>query len=96
MQALCFVFQSLSSYASCLFDTEGLILILSSILSDSCNHSVSSEGFHKIWGEGFDSDLSFRLSLCLMANCGCLDKFLSISRESLSYDGARKVPELPV
>lgn len=52
---------AVSSYAFCLIDLEGLVLLCP---SGSYNHSASSAmGIHELWGQEFDGDLWFRLSL---------------------------------
>lgn len=73
MQALCVLLQSLSSYEPCLVNSDGHVLLVSSILSDSYNlspplpkHSLSSEGRDLMEVSHLDSPLLIFISLDCM------------------------------
>lgn len=72
---------------SCLVDSEGHIFLVFSIHSGSHNISAPfSEGYPELWGERFEGDLQFTLSLHVRLGCGCLYLFPSAARGSLFDD----------
>ena len=77
---------SMSSYALCLVNSGGLVLLVSSIPFGSYNLSASSStGFPELCREGFDGDFPFRHSLSIVSGCGSLHLFPSAAGETL-YD----------
>jgi hypothetical protein len=80
---------SVSSYEPCLVDSEGSVLIVFSIPSDSYHLSTfSSSGFPEHRGERFDEELRFRFALQMLSCCGTLHLFPSAAGGSLSDDQA--------
>lgn len=72
---------SLSSYILYLVNSEGLLLLVSSIPSGSYNLSMSSSvGFPEIGGDRFDGDLQFIFSLHIMSGCRSWYLFPSAAR----------------
>ena len=70
---------SMSSYALCLVNSGGLVLLVSSIPFGSYNLSTSSStGFPELCREGFDGDFPFRHSLSIVSGCPYLPSVLLI------------------
>lgn len=76
------------------FALEGLVYLVSSIVSGSYNLSASSSTvLPESWGEGFGRDMPFgpsvlsSLTLCTLSSCGPLYLSPSTAEESFSADG---------
>lgn len=78
---------SVSSCVPCLADSEGHVLPLSSLPSDSYDLSASSSrAFPELSWKGSDGDLQWRLSLHIVSGCGSLHLFPSAPGRSLYPD----------
>lgn len=75
-----------SSYAPCSVDLGGLVLLVSVLSPLALKLSASySVGHPKLLEKGFDREVQFRMSLCMISNYGCL--WVSAVRGSLSDNG---------
>ena len=84
MWALCLLLVSVSSYDLCSFDSESLVLLVSSVPSSSHILPASSFiGFPKPQGEGLDGNIQLD-SLHVMSGWGSLHLFPSAAGGSFS------------
>lgn len=65
---------SVDSYTPCLVDSDDCILQCPPY---SLVLTISSTGFPDFLEDGFDGDITFKLSICIMSQCGSLCLFTS-------------------